>query len=212
MLKKYLKKNLKFILAGLGLLILFYGFSFLVKEDIFTRFDFDMTVRIQAKIPIRLDAFLSWFSLLGSFEVTLVLLALFSIIRRRFHELLLVGIFGFMHVVELVGKAFLDHPGTPFMFHRYALDFFFPTSYVQPGGSYPSGHAMRTAYITIIILVALSRSKFHKNMKIGIWCLVLGIYIVMIISRISLGEHWTSDVIGGSLLGAAFAVFSLILL
>ena len=35
---------------------------------------------------------------------------------------------------------------------------------------------------------------------------------VVLISRISLGEHWTTDVIGGGLLGASFAFLSQVFL
>src|SRR3989344_3128214 len=210
--KDFIKRNFKFVLAGAVLLVIFYSFSYLVKEDVFKRFDFDMTVRIQAKIPLRIDPYFSILSLVGSFEVTLVILIVLIAIRRKIQGALLVGWFGFMHVVEIIGKAFLDHPGTPFMFHRYALDFFFPSGYVQPGGSYPSGHAMRTAYLSVLIIFMVSRSKFSKNLKLAIYGGVAVFYLLMVISRVSLGEHWTTDVIGGSILGVAFALFSLVLL
>ena len=219
MLQEFLKKNRKFILIGTVLLGLFYAFSFLVKEDAFTRFDFDMTVKIQANVSTRIDPYLSWFSLLGSFEVTLLILVLFFIIKRKVTGIFTIGMFGLMHVVELVGKAFLDHPGTPFMFHRYALDFFFPTSYIQPGGSYPSGHAMRTAFLTVLFIFFINKrtlrlrsgqAKLSPRMKQLSNGAIIIFYLIMIISRISLGEHWTSDVIGGTLLGIAFSIFSLV--
>ena len=210
MLVVFKKEKFRFIVYGTVILAIFYVFSFLVKEDVFTRFDFDMTVKIQANVPTRIDLYLSWFSLLGSFEVTLLILVLFFIIKRKVTGIFTIGIFCFMHVVELVGKAFLDHPGTPFIFHRYALDFFFPTSYIQPGGSYPSGHAMRSAFLVILFIYVIKQTTLPKRAKLASFLAILTIYFVMAVSRISLGEHWTSDVIGGTILGAAFAVFSLI--
>lgn len=214
-LAKSLKSHMTRILIGAILLISFYAFSFLVKEDVFTRFDFDMTVKIQSHVPIRLDPYLSWFSLFGSFEVTLgilITLAIARFIKRRFLSILVIPAFGVLHIVEIIGKAFLDHPVTPFMFHRYALDFFFPSTYVQPGGSYPSGHAMRTAFVSILLIYLVNRSKLSKNLRRLISLGIIAFYLIMIVSRVSLGEHWTTDVIGGSLLGAAFAFFSLILI
>jgi membrane-associated phospholipid phosphatase len=211
MLKKFLRKNLKFILIGTTLLAFFYAFSFFsVRGGGLARFDFDMTVIIQAKIPLRADPYLSLLSLVGSFEVMAALLALFFILKRKIQGIAVVGIFCLMHVVELVGKAFLDHPPTPFMFHRYALNFLFPTGYVQPGGSYPSGHAMRAAFLTVLFIFFINkRTKLSQNTKLFSYLAILTIYFVMAVSRISLGEHWTSDVIGGSLLGAAFSFLSL---
>lgn len=179
------------------------------------RLDFDLTVIIQNKIPLRLDPLLSYFSILGSFEVTLGILiglTIFLLARKRVLSTLLVPAFAVMHVVEIIGKAFLDHPGTPYMFHRYALDFIFPSSYVQPGGSYPSGHAMRTAFLAVLLIYAIHNSKLSPRFKLCSHVAILTIYLIMILSRVSLGEHWTTDVIGGSLLGSAFALFSLILL
>ncbi len=208
---KLLKEKTSFIITGGVLLTLFYTFSFFfAKGGKLDQFNFNMTVRIQDKIPVKFDPYLSTLSLIGSFEGTSIILAIALIVRRKIGGIIVFGMFGFMHVVEIIGKAFLDHPGTPFRFHRYALDFVFPSGYVQPGGSYPSGHAMRTAFLAIVISYIISKTGLNKYTKLASYIFIFCFYLIMIISRVSLGEHWTSDVIGGSLLGAGFAFLALI--
>src|SRR5687768_3195186 len=114
-LATFFSKNLKHIIPGVVLLIFFYTFSFVVKEDYLHGFDFATTVRLQDNITIRFDPYFSSFSLLGSFEVTLGILIVFLLLfRRKVTSIFVVGSFAFMHVVEIIGKAFLDHPGTPY--------------------------------------------------------------------------------------------------
>lgn len=210
---KFFKSKIFLMLLSSLVLAAFYIFSFIVKLDLLTKFDFDMSVRIQNNIPLKFDEYLSYFSLIGSAEATMVILIVLVILNRKIKGIFSIFLFGLVHVVEIIGKAYLDHPGTPFMFHRYSLDFVFPTSYIQPGGSYPSGHSLRTVFLAIIILFILHKAK--RLPKITKKLTTVGVLIfvaIMLISRISLGEHWTSDVIGGSLLGASFAILSLIAL
>lgn len=71
--------------------------------------------------------------------------------------------------------------------------------------SFPSGHAMLSAivYLTLGMLFA----RLHEKRRIKALAIGFGVALTLIIglSRIYLGVHWPTDVIGGWALGAAWA-------
>lgn len=214
LLNKY--KKMIFILLSIFFLICFFLFSLIVKKHYLTQFDFNMSVYVQDDTPIKLDKVYQFFSSLASVEGMSILLIIVLIFRKQLiRGIAIFSIFLASHIVELFGKIFINHPPPPFMFYKHldASTFNFNKYYVQTGNSYPSGHSFRVVFIAIIFIYTVLQTKsFNLFIKVCLIVGAIGLICIVGISRVSLGEHWTSDVIGGGLFGLATGIFSLVLL
>ena len=109
--------------------------------------------------------------------------------------LMLVAVFGGIALSDLL----------KFAFERPRPDFISPAARVFTT-SFPSGHATLSAitYLTIAALLARSQS----SPRIGVYFIVLAALLTILIgvSRIYLGVHYPTDVVGGWCVGAAWAL------
>src|SRR5579864_2115279 len=76
------------------------------------------------------------------------------------------------------------------------------------GYSYPSGHVGFFVWLSVLAMVLLAR-KLPRPLYIACWCLAVVLVAAAALSRIYVGAHWPSDVVGGLLVGVAWTCLSL---
>lgn len=195
---------------GLAFFGLFILFSYFVAKETFTQWDFDMTVKFQDRIPRRLDYPFSWLSIIGKAEISMAIwgaLMVYLFIRKFWVAGISMFLLPLALLMEIFGKVFVYHPAPPHLFYRGVIKFNFPTDFVHTDFSYPSGHMTRTAFITTFLMVYLLLRSSIKT-QLVVQPILIGIFFAMGISRIYLGEHWSTDVIGGALVGISFGIIS----
>ena len=99
----------------------------------------------------------------------------------------------------MAGAAVLDN-GLKFSFHRPRPEPFFgvaPHSY-----SFPSGHALFSVCFYAALAALVVERVSNVWMRVLVWTVAGGIIALVGLSRIYLGVHYPSDVLGGYLAGA----------
>ncbi|MBI4058619.1 phosphatase PAP2 family protein [Candidatus Microgenomates bacterium] len=201
-----------YLMLAFSTFILFVFFSYLVSKELFNQFDFNTTVKLQDRISRAWDTPFSFFSLIGSIEITAFLwlgLSIWMALKRYWWTLISLSFFISSHIIEVFGKLLLFHPSPPLLFFRGVapLPFQFPSHYVHTDYSYPSGHSMRTAFL-VVFLFFLAEHRLRGPARLIAQSFLAVFLFVMLLSRVYLGEHWTTDVIGGALLGTAAALIA----
>ena len=74
----------------------------------------------------------------------------------------------------------------------------------ETGYSFPSGHAMAAVAFYGFLLFLLLQSERPKRQKLGIGCALALTILLICISRIYLGVHYTSDVLAGCLISVVY--------
>ena len=204
----------KLFFLSLIFIALFTYFSYGVAKERWQKVDFDITVKLQDHISRKWDKYFSYFSLLGSAEITIgfcLIMAILALVRFRW-----LAILGWLMVIpaslgEVFGKLILFHPAPPVFLHRSMLPTNLPSFYVHTDFSYPSGHMTRTLFIITVFICTVIFSSKNTILRFTIFCILLTLALLMGLTRVYLGEHWLSDVLGGSVLGIGFGFFASLL-
>ncbi|MEK7499342.1 MAG: phosphatase PAP2 family protein [Patescibacteria group bacterium] len=223
-----MNKKITWFLLGLLLLVVFAVFSKYVKNGGLKNADFAVTVKIQERIDT--SSRLRLVDLVGNVMegatffaspaftsiIVVVLTGWAAYDRKKKHwrpgALIIPIAFSLIVMGELYGKSVVHHPAPPFYMIKNPTTIF-PKFYINEEFSYPSGHAARAVFLALIAFITIRQYNNITMRKRLVLLCGLGIYVGLVfVSRIYLGHHWLSDILGGGLLGSGLAFLSIFFL
>lgn len=134
----------------------------------------------------------------GSLALGAVVLAVCAALWRRVDRrplLFLVASFGGAEVLVWTLKALFDRPRPPRSLHLATVG----------SPSYPSGHTVVATAVAVAVIVLAVRAHEVPRRRPAIALLAL-LPVVIGADRVALGVHWVTDVAGGALIGAGWAL------
>ncbi len=191
----FLKRNLKWIIALVSLILFFLIIRSIYRESIIT-FDNFYYDNIRVLISDRMTFFVKMVTSLGSAIALISLTVLVMLIFRNKKYGILTG-------VNLL-VIFLFNLLLKFIFARpRPIDI---NLIEESGYSFPSAHAMVSTAFYGFFVYLICKTNLSKKLK-WFYSILLSILIIFIcITRVYLGVHYASDVFGGALLSIAYLV------
>lgn len=198
-----LKINLLLSLTLSGLFLLLAA---TVHAHLWFTLDWAALTWLQSILPRLVDLPFSVLSLLGSVEVTTIILVTLVFISPPRQRIALLLAFGTLALIEIVGKSLISQPIPPRNMVRSVHFFSLFSGKFNTAYAFPSGHSARTMFLILTGLSLIAASQLSARKKYLLFGSGVLIAAVMLVSRVYLVEHWLSDVIGGALLGSAVAI------
>lgn len=194
-LKEYLKTNFIWIICFFSILLFILITHITLSKEILNIDTVIFKVIRSIESP-GVTVFFKTVTQFASFPVFLILCCLILIFLKRKLYFWIIGL-------NLVNVSVLNYI-LKIIFRRPRPSDF--TLITETGFSFPSGHSMASLAFYGLLIYLIHRSELKKNKKI-ILTTILSVIIVLVgISRIYLGVHYTSDVIGGFCFGISYII------
>lgn len=208
MVSSFLKKYLVFRNLLILIIIVTLVLTFFSKQYAYFSFDLSITKFIQSiNIPLfdQTLVFVSWLGNISESILTLIIGALALLIYGYKKESLVLTLstLGAVTISETL-KVIVSRPRPDALLINQVEHFF-------RADSFPSGHVLFFVGFYGFLLF-LSFAKFKKGVTRNFLMSLFLILIILVgISRIYLGAHWFSDVLGGYLIGSIWLYFMILL-
>lgn len=193
--KEFINKYLIWIILVLGLLLFFYLVR-LINANTISVLDNYIYNLIKGFISPKMTPIVKFITEFGNYTVMIPVIILFYLFNKdksfnRYFTINLVAIFTSNFIVKNIIRR--DRP----------IDI---NLIIENGFSFPSGHSMVSFAFYGFLIYYLYHTDLKKPLKYGLMALLSFIILLIGLSRIYLGVHYASDVIGGFLLAFIYLV------
>ena len=190
------KKNIVIIVLSL----LFIVLCILVKLDLLSNIDESVYKFITSNMNDTTTNIYKVITFFGStiFMVGLcvLLLVLFIILKKNIYGYIICGTLIFSTIINNVIKVIIRRERPIYMIVR------------ETTFSFPSGHTMASVSMYGILIYLINKSNMNKKLKI-VLSIILGMIPLMVAtSRIYLGAHYFSDILGAIMLATIVLLIS----
>jgi undecaprenyl-diphosphatase len=190
-----------FLIAAIAAL-LFCAIASALTSDALTSFDEVMRVKVHSYASPPLTAWALNVTRLGSLWFLLpssaVIAAVLALHGRRDQALFL--------TISMSGSIALEN-GLKILFGRLRPQVYFgvlPDTY-----AFPSGHALFSLCFYALLTIVVARNVPSVAIKAGIWIVATALVLAIGLTRIYMGVHYPSDVLGGYIAAIAWIALSL---
>ncbi len=192
-----MRKQSYFLLVAAIAAALFCGLAVAVGTNRVARFDSAVRMDLHSVASPPLTLLVEKATYLGALGVLALLgaVAVAVLIRARRRDAAL------FLIVTMSGALALEN-GLKFAFQRARPPPFFGTEPMTY--SFPSGHALFSVCFYGALAITASRSTPSIAIKTGIWIATIFLVLAIGATRIYLGVHYPSDVLGGYLVAMAW--------
>ncbi len=192
---QFIKKYGKWVILG----ILLFIFAIIAHELLSASLiNFDTTI-YHSIISIKSSFWTFFFTFITSFASPIVIiiisLSLFVMFKNKKYAWLSLGSLGLIFLINTALKYIFSRP-RPFEWMLVE----------ETGYSFPSAHAMIAMAFYGLLIYLIWQTQIDKNKKIFLTVIMVTLIILIGISRIYLGVHYCTDIIGGFTLSLSYLI------
>lgn len=199
------------ITVAIALIVVIVGINVFIeltatlKSEALANYDYQITNYVISYRTPWLTDYLTFMTHLGDARGYFIVFTLSAVIsyfgfKRWKHTVQIIVVLILALLSNLALKRFIDR-ARPDIEHLV----------VAESLSYPSGHAMVAMAFYGFVIYLIYKFQLHVALKIGIIILLTFLILSIGVSRIYLGVHFPSDIVGGFIAGFIWVVFCIVI-